>query len=245
MTKTLLIVFCTFISSLTFCQKSNGYLHEMDIQLGRLCSNRQHHVFSDQRSHVFGVFDSLLLDVAQLSESFHNSFDSLERCIYISFSNDHTVKCYAYDNLEGGSSHTYTNIVSFYNGNNVFVSHKLTPDLRSPMVGFTAIHRIKPKHLKLYLFTGYGTYGDGKQHMSLQLFKIDGFSLTECFDCYEDYSPLYFEQNRIQDFDIEFDENLQQIKAKVYQYNNETGFYTEEFNWVSYSIKDGKIQKMK
>lgn len=245
MQKAIVVALLLFISFPLFSQQADHKLNDLDIQLSRYCNLRSQHVFSERREEVMTGFESMMLQMASYPGSFHFPFDSLERCIYITFSNDRSLKCYSYDNLEGGSAHTYSNIVSFFNGEGKLVSHNLKTEAESPMVGYFEIHRIKPFDMQKFLFIGYGTYGGGKEHMSIQLFEIQKDSLVECFSCYEDYSPLFFEQNRGQDFEIEYDNDLQQIKAKVYKFDDNTGFFTNEFHILNYSIMEGHIRRRK
>ncbi|MBT6837168.1 MAG: hypothetical protein HOA61_14105 [Bacteroidetes bacterium] len=241
----LLFIISLFLSFNSYCQLSKPDFSQIDIQLSRLCQLRAHHVFSEQRNEVMGNFNSMMLEAISHPLSFNYPFDSLERCIYITYSSDSLVRCYCYDNLDGGSFHTYTNITSYYTENGNFQSQLMIPEKESPMIGFDRIIRLNPPEQKLYLFKGFGTYGGGKQHISFQLFKIENDTLSECFDCYEDYSPLFIEQNRGQDFEIEFDQKTQRIEAKVYRFDNETGFYTNEYDLVYYSIQNGLLKQIR
>jgi hypothetical protein len=221
------------------CSQENKSLQQSDSALFRMCEERSYHVFSDDRKEYFDRFNQKMLDVISDEKSFLYPFDSLKRCVYISFSSDSHLKMYTYDKLKGGSAHSYTNICSYYTSSGKYKSHELHTATESPMVGYDDMIRLKTKDKNVYLFSGFGTYGGGKHHICFKIFELTKDSLIECHACYEDGSPPFFEQNRKQDFHVEFDEESQLVKIRRYRFDPIRDIYTDEYNIEIYRLENG------
>lgn len=150
------------------------------------------------------------------------------------------LKVYSWDDLDGGSHHTYVNYIQYQNNEGIckaILLNDLSNDFNA--AGYYNIEKIN----EYYLLFGYGTYGGGEQHFVVRIFKNDNGEIKEYIEGYPNKKMLLIGCNRGNTIDLHYNKEKQTISFNQYIYDEEKGFYKREFQKVIYQIKDGKLVK--
>ncbi|MEZ4685515.1 MAG: hypothetical protein R3B47_05475 [Bacteroidia bacterium] len=169
---------------------------------------------------------------------------------YISYcqSADCKLAIFSWDNRGGGSYHSFSNYLWHRKDSNQCAVMFL-PDFNMPGIpqrdsdpaaaadaSFYAIDQIERNNTKLYILSGYGTFGSGKHHRSVRIFEEAENGLSECFECYPDREPIDIHCNRSQDVELTFDQKSQTLRWKQFDFDDDMGFFTDSFEWKSWVI---------
>lgn len=163
--------------------------------------------------------------------------------INVTSSEDDKIRIFSWNNLGGGSFHTYSNYIQFQKKDQSCQVIPIDTAQNSTEVGYYKIIDFSCNDRMVYLFMGYGTYGGGKHHYSIRFFEINDDWLKEIYEFYPNKKDLVIYSNRSQDSDIKFDKNSIELSYKKFNYDKDTGFYKDEFKKVAFTIdlcKNGK-----
>jgi hypothetical protein len=216
------------------------------------------HIFSDQRDSVYAAFDLAVQALFGSAEScgalpdtsLHYFWaDGLAditdgQTLAYGFMNNIVIctkgnlKIYSWDDLGGGSHHTYGNILQYMGENGVCVAIPLDTSENSDEVGYFRIERIPSGERELYLLFGYGTYGGGEQHYTLSMYEVKAGRVEECRACFPEGGAIRIACHRGQDIGLRYDAGSQVISYRAYEM--EDGDYTNERKEVSLRFREGK-----
>ncbi len=138
------------------------------------------------------------------------------------------------DVLDNGSYHEYLNYIRYKTGENwkILALEKTQND---KSVGYFRLEKLD----NFYILFGYGTYGSGKQHFIVRIFEKNKAEIRECFNCYPKQKMFFIECNRSQNIDLNFDTKTNEFSFKQFKMDDDTGFYTREFDLIKYEFSNG------
>lgn len=250
-----------FLMLLLICVQPQAQVVLTDSLFGkasRLQEQRLKNIFTDNRDSVYSCFDSIMDELSKqphictaLPDSTHPFFlvDRLQNetkgitlaygfmnRIVVAESPDERLKAYCWDDLGGGSYHTYFGFLS--NTDKAGTCHVLSLDslFEYPETAIYAIYQAGEKDAPVYVLFGYGTRGGGKQHYRVKFLKNG----KECFDCYPDGKGIEIGTTRRQTPQLQFDTETFDIRYKRYVFDEETGFFTNEFEKIVSRYVGGK-----
>ncbi len=226
---------------------------------------RLDHFFDESRDSIFSLFDSAVYELFEQDEFcfyqpdtsnsyFLNSYSlndysaitlayGLINYILYTTSPDHKIRIFSWDDLQGGSGHTYSNMIQFDIDDDDCKAEKFDSLEDNTEVGYYKIHQAEYGNTTFYILFGHGTYGGGKQHKLIRIFYIENNELKECFDCYPDSKPLLIFSARSQEIELEFNEKKQEISFKQYDFNDDEGGYDNKFKRINYRFENNKLKK--
>ncbi len=150
------------------------------------------------------------------------------------------LKTFSIDHLGGGSYHTYSNYLQFKNSNDKCLFIPLEKTQENESSGFYRIEHIN----HFYFLFGFGTYGGGKQHFTLRIFKEKNGQLIESKESYPNHTSLFSECNRSQQINLTFDASTNTFSYNKYEQDSETGFYKRDYKVVKLQFKAGKLSEI-
>ena len=254
-----LYLFLISLASLAQNQDNNDSLI---YKLNELQKSRLDYCFKDNRDWVFDKFDSVTFQLFNLQEYCHFTPDTscyyflsnnsvpdnkgitlayafMNNIVYC-HSNDNKLSAYSWDGLGGGSYHSYSGYIQ-YTGSTSCKTIPFNDFGQKPEVGYYKLEQISENNRTFYLLFGFGTYGSGKQHYNIRIFEIKNDSLIECFACYPNGEDLVIGCNRVQDISLKFDSNKKELYFKKYNFDNEIGFYSDDYIIRRYQFVEGKL----
>ena len=231
-----------------------------------LCQEeRVNNIFTEKRDSVFTKFD---LGIHKLFN--HKSFckktpDSVNRFfvtdklneknegqtlaylfmnnIVVSNSFDSKLRIFSWDDLGGGSYHSYTNFIQVQSDSDNCLISQIDTSEFSVEVGYYQIKQFLDNGRHFYLLVGYGTYGSGNHHWVVRVFEIKNDLFVECINCYPNANNLQIGSRRSQNIDLVIDEENNEISYKKYSYDNEMGFYSDKSDLIRLKLINGKLTK--
>lgn len=236
--------------SIVFCCSTSLISQQIDslfIEVKRMQELRLQNIFSEKRDSIFNLFDisvqRLMISTEfcnfQLdSTTFQSNPSKSDEGMHLAYtfinnlvkcSSDHKIRVFSWDNLEGGSYHTYTNYLQYktINGNCKTIPFETIQN--NVEVGYYRIEKVSKENRIIYIIFGYGTYGGGRQHKNVRFFELINDEPKECFKFYSNGIDLVVYSNRNQNPDIKLDKEKGIITYREFLYNEETGFYGQEF----------------
>jgi len=221
--------------------------------------------FSESRDSIFTKFDAAIKDLFNHQEICNEFPDRANNYflinglsnekqgktlayafmnnIVISSSDDAMLKIYSWDNLGGGTQHSYTNYILFKDKNESCKVLPFDTSENSDEVGYYYIKKLNHPKKNLYLVFGYGTYGGGKQHYVVRILELNESGLAECLECYPEQKILKIGSNRSQNIDLNFDTHKQSVSFKQFRFDDEVGFFSKDYEHVLLKIINGKLIK--
>lgn len=162
----------------------------------------------------------------------NHRLDSLETLITIIQSPDKKIKFYSWDELTGGTWHAINVFAQYSLSGNKVSYQQLDTDKEVQHGGFTdseifEVNEIQEAGKVHYLTFGWGTHGSGKQHMIVQVFKIDGGKLITCRSFLAGKKELVIEYPRNEKAELKFDKLLNTISFNEFETDPE-GVYTSK-----------------
>ncbi len=175
------------------------------------------------------LFKKQLVNCISSPLSFNNTLDSLETLITIRQSPDKRIKFYSWDELTGGTWHEITVFAQFKGTGNKILYKQIDTDKEMEVGGFTdseiyEVDEIREDQKVYYLTFGWGTHGNGNHHQIIQLFKIDGDSLTKCKVFNQREAELVIEYPRSEKLNLEFDKKTNTISFDEFIASEEEQF---------------------
>ncbi|WP_299683250.1 hypothetical protein [uncultured Tenacibaculum sp.] len=152
--------------------------------------------------------------------------------IVINSTEDFTI--FSTDVLDNGSYHEYLNYIRYKTDKNWKVL-ALDKNQNDKSAGYFRIEKLD----NFYILFGYGTYGSGKQHFVIRIFEKNKAEIRECFNCYPKQKMFFIECNRSQNIDLNFDTKTKEFSFKQFKMDDDTGFYTREFDLIKYKFSNG------
>lgn len=262
MKKTLYILIFTLVSSNILSQNNIDTIirNVNELQLLRLKN-----IFSDSRDSIYAEFDTSIIKLFQYNDFCNYRIDSsyqfflnsaslvddssitltyaLINNIVYTTSQDNKLRIFSWDNLEGGSYHTYENFIQFNNNKNHCEIIQLDTLESDPEVGYYKIFQISDNENIYYLLFGHGTYGGGQHHKIIKILTIKNQKIVECFDFYPNSDRLLIFSNRAQEIGLKYNEQKKEIIFKQYKFDDDIGFYTNDFDLIKYELKNNKLIK--
>lgn len=184
--------------------------------------------------HVFYQPDSLAFE-----EGKTQAYTFMNELVYLR-SADSMVQIVSWDDLGGGSYHTYTGWIQVRTqvGCNIQTLAQITGE---DEVSISAIYDLPGENSDKYLLFGYGTYGSGKQHAGFWIVERTENGLVNCADCI----PLGVEHviycNRTQEIQLQYDPVTTTLSYRKYALDEMTGFYRRAYKTVSWNVTNGKL----
>ncbi len=191
----------------------NGQIDSLFSKVTHAQKLRLQNIFSEERDSIFSEFETtinLLFNCktlcTKLPDTSNHYFlvnklqkETIGKTLAYAFMNNIVIstsenfRIYSWDNLDGGSSHSYTNYLLYMNEADciIFPMDTSNQDLE---VGYYYIKQIKD----YFIAFGYGTYGGGKQHFIIRLFKNEDGKIAEYNEGYPEGQPIVIHSNRSQ-----------------------------------------------
>ncbi|MCB9233104.1 MAG: hypothetical protein H6581_15715 [Bacteroidia bacterium] len=131
------------------------------------------------------------------------------------------LRVWSYDDLGGGSFHSYVNYLQYQTPEGAGLTFRLDTLEEDHQVGY---YRAEQRGDQFLLF-GYGTYGGGTQHFVIRLFEYKDGQIRECFAGYPDGKPIFIGSNRSQKVDLLYHPRWHSITWIHFPYDDDKGFY--------------------
>jgi len=263
--KTILFITLCILSFETLAQDTP--IDSIVKDVNELNGLRLKNMFETERDFVFNQFDSAVTrmfehpdicnyipDTAYYYIEYNPSFEDLSMQYYmLNFANnivicnseDNRLRVYSWDDLGGGSAHSYHNYLQYEKGIGTCEIIEIDTAEFSLSVGYYDIKSINDNGQIYYFLFGYGTYGSGLHHMNMRIFTIIDDELIECISCYPEVKAIELFSNRSQELFIKLNEDTNELSLKKYVYDEDIDFYTKEFKIVKYKFKDKKLGPVK
>ncbi|WNJ19306.1 hypothetical protein [Pontibacter sp. G13] len=220
-------------------------LDSLFMKVENLRQQRITHYSDSLRDSVFQLFEAAIIEIAAHPEFCHlTPQDSAEDTTSYSgrdyaysfmnhstwvFSPDGRLRICSWDDLGGGSYHSYTNYLQFRDESGACTTLPIDTATYSTEVGYFKIAQAEIESGRLYIALGYGTYGGGKQHYRVRFFQLEEGTLREREAWYPDGQELTVVCNRPQNPELTYDPDTQTISYLEFEYDEDTGFYNETF----------------
>lgn len=222
-------------------------------QAKRLEVLRYENIFSEQRDSIFGLFDSTMFQLLThpdfcdvksngLLGSMKEPIDSLQGVdlaygfmnnLICAESSDERIRLFSWDELSGGSGHSYVNYIQINGDDGRCVVMPFDTTMDNLEVGYYKIDKWLLDERSIYIFVGFGTYGGGLQHWRIRFFEFNGDQIHEIFEYYPDGYQWSIQCNRSQTPGILLDSSDNSISYKQFLTSLEMdGFYGEEYETV-------------
>lgn len=207
---------------------------------------RLDNIFSEERDSIFAAYDSTIYTLFQKPEVCGYPFERFSEYVSIVTSPDNKLRSFSWDNVGGGSFHDYTTYLEYKkpDGSCGIVeidTEKSDQDADFIEVRYYKIEQIKEATETYYFLLGYGTYGGGKQHQAIRVFQLTDDIVAECFSCYPENKPLVMYRNRVQEIELTYSEKERRFTFREYEFDNDVGFYTDDFRVIELAFKNGKL----
>jgi hypothetical protein len=260
MKNTLLILVFGWMSFQGFAQ--TGTLDSLLSRVESLQRLRLEHYSTDRREEVFLAFDSAVVALfrhpgfcemdPETSRYFYRSNQSPDENDQVlhpyTFMNDMVMctspdkrlRVFSWDDLGGGSFHSFTNYLLFEHADGHCRLSPFDTAESCVEVGYYEIVQFREQGRDFYLLTGYGTYGGGQHHVAVRTLEVSQDEWIECFECYPNQREWVIYSNRSQDPDLGFDPNTLELSFREYEYDNETGFYQDKYQQRKLKFENGK-----
>lgn len=248
--KTILVITLTILGGFpVFGQTTLDSLETQAIYQQKI---RSKNIFSDQRETVFAAFDSTIQQIFAHPDVCDYPFDSLRQFISVVSSDDGKLRIFSWDNLGGGTYHTYTTYLEYHSEDGACKAWEIDIEPKRYVdtipipveVGFYRVAEVREGEKQYYLLFGAGTYGGGKKHAAIKVYTEENGMLVPCTSCYEGKSPLVIHSNRGQDCELMYDDKTRELSFKAFEFDDDIGFFTSTFEWVKYRFVDGKLRKV-
>ena len=253
MKRHLSILLITLFCSINIIAQS---LDSLFIKVQRMQELRLQNIFSEKRDSIFNLFESSIqklffsqefCDTTLDSSFFYINPKTSDDGIYLAYSfinnlvncsNDQKIRIFSWDDLGGGSYHTYTNYLQYRidNGKCKIIPFDTLQD--NLEVGYYKIETLNIENRNIYIFFGYGTCGGGQHHKNIRFFEIVNNEPKECFDLYPNGKDIVIFSNRSQNPDIKFDKQRGLITYKQFVFNEDMEFYENEFELKTIRLFD-------
>jgi len=226
---------------------------------------RLKNIFTEKRDSVFEKFDKSIEKLLNHPDFCKTSFDSSKKYflvdklknetkgvnlaysfinnIVVTNSANKKIRIFSWDDLGGGSCHYYTNYIQIPDDSGKCIINSFNASEFIPEVGYYQIEEINDSGKKVYMIIGYGTYGGGKHHWLIRFFEIKNNELVECKEYYQNYDVFIISSNRSQEIDLKINVKKKTISYKKYKYEEDAGFYTNDFEHIKLKFKNGKLNK--
>lgn len=196
------------------------------------------------------IIESRLISNLNDSADFHNPYKKLSKYVTISRSEDSLVKLLSWDRISGGSWHDYASYVQFKTKSGEVKYQRLdsgneTETGEPTSVLVYKVHTFNVKGDSHYMVMGYGTYGSGKQHVLVRMYKINDDKFVLCEKVFGDEKYLYVGSNRVDKINLEFNPEAEELSYNYYEFDGDIGFYKREPIRVTWVFDDGKFIKIK
>ncbi len=226
------------------------------IEVGRMQELRLQNIFSEKRDSIFNLFDITVQRLIMTTEfcnfqldstTFQSNSSNSEEGIHLAYtfinnsvkcSSDQKIRVFSWDDLGGGSHHTYTNYLQYKTNTGNCKTIPFDTIQNNVEVGYYQIETLEIENQIIYILYGYGTYGGGQQHRNIRLFEFINDEPKECFELYPNEKDLVLYSNRFQNPDIKFNKEKRIITYKEYLFNEDTGFYEQEFKQNAITLFD-------
>lgn len=257
----------TFIFSWAFISiiglvigQNDSLFHEVNqAQQGRIKFS-----FTDSRDSAFSVFDQKITALIQstnlcddLPDSTYDYFivNKLDNehvgqtLAYALMNNivvcsDSSLSVYSWDNLDGGSAHSYSSFLVYKNEKNNCLSFSLDTNYSELEVGYYKIESFVENKNHYHLLFGYGTYGMGNQHFVVRMFEEKNGEMIECINCFAEENSLLIGANRNQEINLIYKPKNLIITYKYYIFDEEYLSYRKSFEEVNLKFVNGKWTKI-
>lgn len=217
------------------------------LEVHRLQNLRLTHYADEQRDSIFLLFEEAMQSWLTSPTSCAWRFDSTKlaslpvasegkQLAYgfmnrlVTSSADERLRLYSWDELWGGSYHSYTNYLQYRtpDGTCKVMPFDTVPD--NTEVGYYQVDTYELSASRsIYVLFGYGTYGGGKQHYAVRFFEFVAGEPRECLELYPNGEDLVIFCNRWQNPEVQFDPSTGTIMFKEFAYDRDVGFYRDEF----------------
>ncbi|MEO1033834.1 MAG: hypothetical protein AAFX55_20805 [Bacteroidota bacterium] len=221
---------------------------------------RLKHTFSEQRDSVFYSFDTAINALLSSSEVCRELPDTTNHYFLINKLKDISpkskhisigqklayafmnnivitssgqIKIYSWDDLGGGSYHSYTNYLQYTDDKGNCITNPIDTKEEDSEVGYYDIVQTG----NYYIAFGYGTYGGGKQHFLIKILKYQNNAVIEL-------NQLEIGSNRSQNIDLKYNPKDSTISYKAYKFESDVGFYSEDYETLNLKFENGKLLKI-
>lgn len=219
---------------------------------------RLQNIFSEKRDSIFNLFDISVQRLIMSAEFCNSQLDSTtfqsnssnsDEGIHLAYtfmnnlvkcSSDQKIRVFSWDDLGWGSYHTYTNYLQYKTNSGNCKTIPFDTIQNNVEVGYYRIETLNKENRIIYVLFGYGTYGGGQQHKNIRFFEFINDEPKECFELYPNGIDLVVYSNRGQNPDIKLDKEKGIITYKEFLFNEDTGFYEQEFKQNTISLFDQK-----
>ena len=221
-----------------FTEKRDSAFTKFDLEIHKLFKHESFCKKTSDSVNRFFVTDKLndKIEGKNLAYLFMNN-------IVVSNSLDGKLRTFSWDDLDGGSSHSYTNFIQVQTDSDKCLITQIDTAQFSIEVGYYQIKQFRGNGSHFYLLTGYGTYGSGNHHWLVKIFEIKNDLLVECINCYPDDHNLLIGSRRSQNIDLKIDEKNNEISYKKYGFDYEMGYFSDENDLIRLKLINGKLIK--
>ena len=236
----IIILFC-------FTKMNSQSINTLLKEVHQLREQRVKHMFSDKRDSIFTLFDTRVQELIRSAEFCDYELDSLfvdhgdskvKSGKYLAYrfmnnlmkcSSDQKLRIFSWDDLGGGSYHSYTNYIQYKDKHGKCITKPFDEHPFDTEVGYYNIESLTKNKRTIYILFGYGTYGGGQHHRNIRFIEFVNDQAKECFEWYPNGKNLVIYSSRGQNPEITFDKEKAMISYKAFVFNDDIGFYEKEF----------------
>ncbi|MEM7368295.1 MAG: hypothetical protein AAF587_06805 [Bacteroidota bacterium] len=238
------------------------YLYTLINEVNELHQQRRKMYSSEKKDSIFLAFDQKIQELLyhpdfcgnwwnSLGQPFSkNAADvkgevlaySLINDVMICSSDDDRMLLVSWDDLGGGSYRSYSNYMLYKNDFGVCQTIKLDSAKEGHEVGYYQIERVQQKDRVWYFLFGYGTYGGGRHHRAVKILEQSDTGFQECLGCYPNGEDLVVFAPRLFEIDLQYDPVNREISYKQFAFDEETGFYSGEYEHIALKFSKGKFK---
>lgn len=197
------------------------------------------------RDTILNRFKNTLLKTLSNKESATFPFDSLATMIKVIASKDNKLRIFSWDELSGGSWHTYNSIYQ-YNDKNKSYSGILSINNEVPLEAESYIdinhYKIYQIENNKYLVKGYGTHGGGKEFFVYRLLSFSNGKIVDCSKCFDGKDRFVYEISRRDTLEPKYNKELKEISYHELEESYIQGNKDEPSGFMKAT---GKILKLK
>lgn len=180
----------------------------------------------DQYDHLNQELQSTVDSVFSIEGSQDEPLDSLAQFISIVQSKDHRIRFISWDEMTGGTWHDMAVFVQFIDQDENIHTTYIDSDIGEDENGIIddiiyEMHAYKYKGQTYYICFGWGTYGGGHHHKSVNIFTINDQQLQECIECLET-KEVFIQASRGDEIVLTYKKG--KIMYNNFVRNEETGF---------------------
>ncbi|MEO0468971.1 MAG: hypothetical protein AAF206_05075, partial [Bacteroidota bacterium] len=203
-----------------FCLSASGQsLNKLIQQATELHDQRKQNIFSDQKESLDQRFDSCMqallrhpdfcgidsVEIARLVRATaaepreSGQYFAYHLINFVAIASAENLMVFSWDDLGGGTYHTYTNYVQYQLTDGSCVVQPLDTAEHDWDAGYYQTEKLELAGRNIYVLLGYGTFGGGKQHRKVKFLERIDDALVERMDFYPDGKQLTISSNRGQD----------------------------------------------